>query len=129
MSSTLLLTPSAPPTLAFGKNMLGVPLITRYEVKAVTESVSKQTSQEAAGAHVNLAWSQVDGHSVFQMSVMLSCIRDNEEFGLTSEEVQQTSAIGKVWRRYNDPLTDSPRWNISGFGEPGEQSVGHQVVL
>ena len=131
--------------------MLNIPLlITRPEVKEVAESVSKRTGTQVTGAHVILAWSQVNGGSVIPKSVTPSRIRDNfKEVELTAEEIAKVSALGAERRRYNTPYaastfppslsplekvstnnhTDKPRWNINIFGEEEEKAADHKVIL
>lgn len=89
--------------------MLDIPLlITRPEVKEVAESVSKRTGTQVTGAHVILAWSQVNGGSVIPKSVTPSRIRDNfKEVELTAEEIAKVSALGAQRRRYNTPYAAS----------------------
>ncbi|KAJ5407644.1 Aldo/keto reductase subgroup [Penicillium cosmopolitanum] len=117
---------------AFGNNMLNIPLlITRPEVKEVAESVSKRTGTEVTGAHVILAWSQVNGGSVIPKSVTPSRIRDNfKEVELTAEEIAKVNALGAERRRYNTPYAaNKPRWNINIFGEEEEKPADHKVIL
>jgi len=117
---------------AFGNNMLNIPLlITRPEVKEVAESVSKRTGTEVTGAHVILAWSQVNGGSVIPKSVTPSRIRDNfKEVELTADEIAKVSALGAERRRYNTPYAaNKPRWNINIFGEEEEKPADHKVIL
>lgn len=92
---------------AFGNNSFGLPLlINTPEVKAVAERLSASTGKTVTGAHVILAWSQLDGHSVIPKSVTPSRIRDNfQEVELDQEAIDAINAIGKDGRRFNIPTT------------------------
>lgn len=118
---------------AFGNNAYNKPLlITRPEIVAIAEKHSKSTGKKITGAHVILAWSQVGGHSVIPKSVTPSRIVDNfQEIELDDEDVK---AIEKMtengYERFNVPyLCNKPRWDVEIFGEEGEKSATHKIVL
>jgi len=118
---------------AFGNNAYGLPLlITRPEIVAIAEKISKETGRKITGAHVILAWSQVGGHSVIPKSVTPSRIHDNfQEIELSAEDVAAVDALSaKGQTRFNIPyLCNKPRWDVDIFGEEGEKSATHKIVL
>jgi len=117
---------------AFGNNMFNVPLlVTRPEVKAVAERLSKKTNSTVTPAQVLLAWAQVGGHSVIPKSVTPTRIVENfKEVELDKEGVKEVESVGKEQRRYNVPYTaNKPRWDINVFGDEAEKAASHRVVL
>ena len=94
---------------AFGNNMFNIPLlVTRPEIKAVAERLTKKTGSTVTPAQVLLAWSEIGGHSVIPKSVSPSRIIENfKEVELSSEDIKEIEAVGKVQKRYNIPYTAS----------------------
>lgn len=117
---------------AFGNNMFNVPLlVTRPEVKAVAERLSKKTGSTVTPAQVLLAWAQVGGHSVIPKSVTPARIVENfKEVELEEEDIKEVESVGKEQRRYNVPYTaNKPRWDINVFGDEAEKPATHRVIL
>ncbi|KAG0649373.1 D L-glyceraldehyde reductase [Hyphodiscus hymeniophilus] len=117
---------------AFGNNMFNIPLlVTRPEVKAVAERLTKKTGSPVTPAQVLLAWSEVGGHSVIPKSVTPSRIVENfKEVELSPEDIKEIETVGKEQRRYNIPyIANKPRWDINLFGEEAEKAATHQIIL
>jgi len=117
---------------AFGNNMFGIPLlVTRPEVKAVAERLTKKTGSTVTPAQVLLAWSQEGGHSVIPKSVTPARIVENfKEVELSPEDIAEIESVGKVQKRYNVPyVANKPRWDVNIFGDEAEKAASHKIIL
>jgi len=117
---------------AFGNNMFGIPLlVTRPEVKAVAERLTKKTGSTVTPAQVLLAWSQEGGHSVIPKSVTPARIVENfKEVELSPEDITEIESVGKVQKRYNVPyVANKPRWDVNIFGDEAEKAATHKIIL
>ncbi|KFY26451.1 hypothetical protein V491_01309 [Pseudogymnoascus sp. VKM F-3775] len=117
---------------AFGNNMFDIPLLlSRPEVKTVTERLCTEMQSTITPAQVLLAWAQIGGHSVIPKSVTPTRIRENfQEVTLSPQDISEVESVGKVQRRYNVPfIANKPRWDVNIFGDDAEKNASHHIIL
>ncbi|GAA6016423.1 hypothetical protein JCM10207_003856 [Rhodosporidiobolus poonsookiae] len=117
----------------FGNNTIGEPLlVTHPTVKKIAEQYNSNP-----GA-ILVSWgvqSCGGGHTIIPKSVTPSRIEDNFKYvELKADDIAAIDAIGDeskggVYRRYNVPMTYSPKWPINVFGEPDEKPAKHSVNI
>ncbi|GAA5824900.1 hypothetical protein JCM10212_001636 [Sporobolomyces blumeae] len=104
-----------------GNNTIGAPLLIEHaEIKRIAEK------NNAEPAQVLIAWATVGGHSVIPKSVKESRIRSNfKQIKLSDEDIAAIDKIEETdgTKRYNVPMTYSPRWPINVFGADSEKAA------
>lgn len=79
-----------------------------------------------------IAWATVGGHSVIPKSVKESRIKSNfKQIELSKEDIEAIDKIEETdgTKRYNVPMTYSPRWPINVFGEDSEKSAKESIKI
>lgn len=109
-----------------GNNLVGLPLLTEHPV--VKEAAKKLG---ASPAQVLIAWGVYRGYSVIPKSVHEERIISNfHQTELNKEYYEKITSIGvKDRKRFNIPITYSPKWDINVFDEPIERTATHKVEI
>ncbi|KAI6112002.1 NADP-dependent oxidoreductase domain-containing protein [Pisolithus croceorrhizus] len=109
-----------------GNNLIGLPLLTEHPiVKEAAERLG------ASPAQVLIAWGVYRGYSVIPKSVHEERIVSNfHQIELNKECYERITSIGvKNHKRFNIPITYSPKWDINVFDEPIERTATHKVKI
>lgn len=110
-----------------GNNTIGAPLLFEHkEIKRIAEKNGVEPAQ------VLIAWATVGGHSVIPKSVKESRIKSNfKQIELSKEDIEAIDKIEETdgTKRYNVPMTYSPRWPINVFGEDSEKSAKESIKI
>ncbi|KAI6148435.1 NADP-dependent oxidoreductase domain-containing protein [Pisolithus tinctorius] len=109
-----------------GNNLIGLPLLTEHPiVKEVAEKL------DATPAQVLIAWCVYRGYSVIPKSVHEERIVSNfHQVKLDKEDYEKIASIGvNDHKRFNIPITYSPKWDINVFDEPIEKTATHEVKI
>ncbi|GAA5856030.1 hypothetical protein JCM8547_002947 [Rhodosporidiobolus lusitaniae] len=112
----------------FGNNSVGEPLLVEHPVvKKLAEKYN------VSGGNILISWAIVGGHSIIPKSTTESRIKSNfRVVDLEKEDYEAINAIGdeskggKV-KRFNVPISYSPRWPIDCFGTEAEKGARHQI--
>ncbi|GAA5913179.1 uncharacterized protein JCM6883_006550, partial [Sporobolomyces salmoneus] len=110
-----------------GNNSIGAPLLFEHpEIKRIAEKNKVEPAQ------VLIAWATVGGHSVIPKSVKESRIKSNfKQIELSKEDIEAIEKIEETdgTKRYNVPMSYSPRWPVNVFNDEAEKAAENQVKI
>jgi len=111
---------------ALGNNLIGEPLLTEHPI--VKEVAQKNGATEA---QVLIAWGVHRGYIQIPKSVTESRIISNfQQIKLSQEDYEKVTSIGHgKYRRYNIPLTYTPKWSVNIFDEEVEKEARVNVKV